>query len=221
MDDPVLDERRHREALRGLARINAWSGSERSLWSALRPLAHTAHAPLRVLDVATGSGDVPLALWSRARRAGMPLTVHGCDVSPRAVACATARAAANGAPLHFFVRDALAGPLPADYDVVTCSLFLHHLDEAQAAGLLLRMTQAALRMVILQDLVRSQWSYWLALVGTRLLSGSEVVHFDGPRSVESAFTVAEIAALAHRMGLDDVVLSSHWPCRFVLVWKRT
>jgi SAM-dependent methyltransferase len=220
MDDPVLDERRHRAALRGLARINAWSGSDRILWSALLPLVQVAGAPLRVLDVATGSGDVPLALWRRARRAGASMTVHGCDVSPRAVECATERAKSQEAPLHFFVCDAVADALPGNYDVLTCSLFLHHLEESQAEGLLVRMTRAARRMVIIQDLVRCRGGYWLARCGTRLLSASDVVHCDGPRSVESAFTLGEVAELARRVGLDRVTLSSHWPFRYRLVWRR-
>src|SRR5918912_1375115 len=74
MDQPGLDPRRHAHALRGLARINFWSGSAGILWPDLAALAReTAPRPLRVLDVATGGGDVPIRLWRRARRAGLDL----------------------------------------------------------------------------------------------------------------------------------------------------
>src|SRR5438093_515405 len=87
-------------------------------------------------------------------------------------------------------RDALWGlrePLPSEYDAVVSSLFLHHLTEEQAIELLRRMGTAG-QMVLVNDLVRSRTGYLLAWMGTRLLSRSEVVHFDGPRSVEGAFT---------------------------------
>src|SRR5262245_61758946 len=66
MDRPDLDEGRHREALRGLERINRWSGSARILWHPLARLAaEIPGRPCRVLDVATGGGDVLRALWRR------------------------------------------------------------------------------------------------------------------------------------------------------------
>ena len=48
---------------------------------------------LRVLDVATGGGDVPIHLWSKARRAGLDLRIAGCDRNPSAVEFACRRAA--------------------------------------------------------------------------------------------------------------------------------
>ena len=85
MDDPALEPRRHAEALRGLARINRWSGSVRILWGPLRMLARRRGGrTLRVLDLATGAGDLPIGLWRRAQRAGLPLELAACDASPRA-----------------------------------------------------------------------------------------------------------------------------------------
>src|SRR5262249_52402604 len=152
-------------------------------------------ASLRLLDVATGAGDVPVRLWKRARRAGYGWQVSGCDLSPVAVAYARGRAASAGADVHFFVHDVLGNePLPPA-DAVTCSLFLHHLDEAQAVALLRRLAEAA-PLVLVNDLERSLGGLALAHVATRLLTTSEVVHADGPRSVEGAFTAAEARALA-------------------------
>jgi predicted nicotinamide N-methyase len=221
MDQPGLDPRRHRQALRGLGRINFWSGSAGILWRPLAALARAAAPrPLRVLDLATGGGDVPIRLWRKARRAGVPLEVAGCDVSPVAVVYAAEQARARGADVHFFVADALTGELPAGYDVLTCSLFLHHLEEARAVALLRRMADAAGRLVLVNDLVRSRAGLLLARVGTRLLSLSPVVHVDGPRSVEGAFTVGEASALAERAGLHGATVEKCWPCRFLLSWRR-
>src|SRR5262245_8000689 len=88
MDQPGLEARHHLEALRGLERINLLSGSAGILWPSIRALYLESPRALRLLDVATGAGDVALRLWRRARRAGLPLEVEGCDLSPRAVAFA-------------------------------------------------------------------------------------------------------------------------------------
>src|SRR5207237_7259825 len=81
MDQPDLRPARHVGALCGLARINFWSGSAGILWPPLAELARRLGRPIRVLDVATGAGDVPLRLWRRSRRAGLDFRIDGCDVS--------------------------------------------------------------------------------------------------------------------------------------------
>jgi len=221
MDQPGLDRVRHVHALRGLERINRWSGSSRILWPPLRDLAReSGRVPLRVLDVASGGGDIPVGLWRKARRAGLPLVIEGCDLSPLAVEYAGQRALAHGADVRFFQFDAVGGPLPDGYDVVVCSLFLHHLDDGQACDLLRHMAGAASRMVLVNDLHRTWPGLVLAYVGTRVLSGSDIVHSDGTRSVEAAFNVHEVRRLARQAGLEGATVAWRWPCRFLLTWRR-
>ena len=232
MDQPGLDPADHDRALGGLARINFFSGSAGIVYPSLLALSRELGGrPLRVLDLATGAGDVPVRLWHRARRAGQNWAIEGWDVSPAAVEHARRRAAEAGASVNFFVRDALQGPPPSGYDAVTCSLFLHHLDEDTARDLLRRMaglpatdgTGAAeepARLVLVNDLLRSLVGLALAHLGTRLLSRSHVVRVDGPRSVEGAFTVAEARALAEQAGLHGATVGRRWPCRFLLAWRK-
>lgn len=215
MDRPELDPRLHRAALRGLARVNAVSGTVRRLWAALR--APGRPRAKRVLDLACGGGDVAVGLARRAARAGARLEVHGCDVSPTALDRARQLAARHGVTVRFFRADALA-PLPEGYDTLYCSLFLHHLDDDAAVRLLAGMGRVA-RSVLISDLVRSPIGYLLAYVGCRLLSGSPIVRSDGPVSVAAAFTPAEALALAGRAGLDGARLTTHWPQRFLLEWQ--
>jgi 2-polyprenyl-3-methyl-5-hydroxy-6-metoxy-1,4-benzoquinol methylase len=220
MDQPGLDRDRHFQALRGLERINFWSRSAAIVWPPLAEAARRSSRQLRVLDVATGAGDLPICLWHWARRAGIALHFDGCDLSPDAVAYARQRAATQGAGVSFFTCDALGPSLPGGYDIVLSSLFLHHLEEEQAVQLLRRLAEAAKRMVLVNDLVRSGAGLLLAYVGTRMLSRSLIVHTDGPRSVEGAFTPPEARALARRAGLVGATVEPRWPFRFLLRWDR-
>jgi 2-polyprenyl-3-methyl-5-hydroxy-6-metoxy-1,4-benzoquinol methylase len=219
MDLPDLDMERHVRALRGLERINRWSGSARLLWGPIRAQNHSVQ-PRRLLDVATGGGDIPIQLWHKARRAGLKLEIAGCDRSPQAIEYARQRAAGSRADVHFFEWDVLQNGVPGRYDIVASSLFLHHLEESQAVALLKAMAGAARRLLLINDLVRSWAGYALAYLGTRVLSASDVVHSDGPRSVEGAFTVEELVALAQRAGLGQVRVTRRWPCRMLLEWER-
>jgi 2-polyprenyl-3-methyl-5-hydroxy-6-metoxy-1,4-benzoquinol methylase len=221
MDDPSLDAAEHRRALEGLARINRWSGSAGVLWPVVETVSQRKGGnPIKVLDVATGAGDVPLELWRRAKNAQLPIEFSGCDVSPTAIDHAVSRAAGEGADLEFFLHDAVRDPLPERYDLVVCSLFLHHLSEPEAVSLLQHLRDAS-DAVAVNDLARSRMNYALVWFATRLLSRSPVVHFDGPASVQSAFTPTEANALAGEAGLVGAEVASRWPCRFLMTWSRS
>jgi 2-polyprenyl-3-methyl-5-hydroxy-6-metoxy-1,4-benzoquinol methylase len=220
MDDPSLDAAEHRRALRALSRLNRASRAGAILWKEVRALAAVpGHPPLRLLDVATGSGDVPVELACRARRAGVPLAVAGVDVSPRAVEEARARAGREKVDADFRVLDALAEPLPGEFDIVTCSLFMHHLERGAAIGLLYKMRCAATRLVLVSDLRRCRSSYALAWAGGRL-AGSRVAKVDALLSVRAAWTMDEFAGMAAEAGLEGATIARRWPARFLLVWKR-
>jgi 2-polyprenyl-3-methyl-5-hydroxy-6-metoxy-1,4-benzoquinol methylase len=221
MDDPGLDPQRHREALRGLEHINRASAPARSFRKALLTLAQERPGTaVRVLDVATGAGDTPIRLAQWARRTGVALHLAGCDRSRVAVDYARSRAAEAGVTVTFAVRDVLADGLPGGHDALTCSLFLHHLAEAQAVWLLRNMSRATRRLVLVNDLSRGPLGYLAAEVGSRLLSRSEVVHADGPASVRAGFTPREARELAAAAGLSGASVRRCWPFRWLLTWRR-
>ncbi len=222
MDDPALEPRAHDDALRGLERIHRFSRPDVAIWPRIARLYDelgNPDQPLRVLDVACGGGVLALELVGRAAREGRRIDVEGCDKSPRAVEFAARRARETGRQARFFACDALADPFPGLYDVVTCSLFLHHLDAADAEKLLGRMAAAAKRLVLVDDLIRNRAGYLLAWLGCRALSRSPVVHSDGAASVAAAYNVDEAIALARCAGLDGATVARHWPCRFLLSWS--
>jgi 2-polyprenyl-3-methyl-5-hydroxy-6-metoxy-1,4-benzoquinol methylase len=222
MDDPGLDPAEHRAALAALTRINRLSLSADVLWPPIAKLARRfPRDTIRVLDLATGSGDLPIGLWKKARRAGLTnLAFHGCDISPIAVQAATENAGRAGVEIGFFRHDVLTDRPAGRYDVVTCSLFLHHLSADEAVMMLRTMKDWAARLVLVNDLERSRLGFAMAWVGCRLLTRSRVVRFDGPASVRSAFTPREALALAERAGLSGATVGRRWPCRFLLRWSR-
>ncbi len=226
MDQPGLDEHAHRTALIALQRVNGISGIGRVLWRAIqRVVVARDLEKVRLLDLACGGGDLAIWLARQGQRSMTEFSVHGCDISPIAVAHAKEQALYDGVGnVHFFARDALNGAfddcLGESYDIVMCSLFLHHLAEQQVVRLLRKMAGAARYAVIVDDLRRTRFGYCLAWAGCRLLTRSPIVHVDGPLSVESAFTVDEVHAHAKNAGLGNVVITTHWPQRFLMTWRR-
>lgn len=221
MDDPNIDQALHRQALVGLRRVNWISRTAATVWQPIQRLAQQTNGePLRVLDIACGGGDVSISLAKRAAKSGLPIEVSGCDLSSTALDFARSEADRSAVAVNFFQADVIAAPLPSGYDIVTCSLFLHHLSDDSVVPVLQSMKQAARRMVIVSDLVRSRWGYAMCWCGVRLLTRCRVCHVDGPLSVRAAFTVRELQTLADRAELADATITKRWPQRMLLTWCR-
>lgn len=222
MDDPAIDPADHQAALKGLRRVNRWSRSAAILWPAIRDLARSSDQPIRVLDLACGGGDVTREIARRTRKANLPVEIHGCDAHPFAVQCSrVGEPPADRSSVSFFQLDVLKEALPTDYDVLMCSLFLHHLTDADALQFLIRMRQAARQLVLVNDLCRTRLGYMLAWAGCRLLTRSRIVHHDGPLSVRAAFTTYEIEKLISEAGMMGSQITLHWPQRFLLSWMKS
>jgi 2-polyprenyl-3-methyl-5-hydroxy-6-metoxy-1,4-benzoquinol methylase len=220
MDAPDLEPERYLGSLRGLSRVNAVTGSAKILWPEILAAARaTSGKPLRVLDVACGGGDVPIALLRRLRAQGLSVVIDGCDVSPIAVQQAKDRAKSLGVSASFFQLNVFEDALPDDYDIVMSSLFLHHLSGDEARDFLANAAAAARRSVLIHDLVRCRAGLWLAQIGVRLLFCNDVCVHDGPRSVKGAFTIQEIQMLAVDAGLDACRIEARFPYRFLLQWS--
>jgi 2-polyprenyl-3-methyl-5-hydroxy-6-metoxy-1,4-benzoquinol methylase len=217
MDQSGLDTNMHRGALTGLRRLNRASGVCRQICRVLTGYCQSSGlSRLRVLDIASGGGDVPFELWKLAKKKGIELSILGLDVSANACQFATERCRAAAGSIVFEQCDVVRDPIPNGFDVVTCSLFLHHLTFDDAANVLKKMADAG-RLLLANDLNRSAAGYVLAQLACRILTGSPVVKFDGPQSVANAFTVSEMRELCAAAGLADAKVFKSWPCRMMVV----
>ena len=223
MDQPGLDPKEHAKALMGLRRINTISRCSAGLFRPIEALAITQPAkPLRVLELACGGGDTAIDLALMAKRKGLALDIHACDLNPEAVAIAQTNAVRRQAALTVFTADALAKPTDHNsFDVVYCTLFAHHLDELDVVRLLEVMALRSRKLVLVDDLIRSRLGFALAWIGTRLLSRSWVVHTDGPLSVRAALQPDEMKSIAMQAGLNDAQIKRSWPERYLLSWAHS
>lgn len=232
MDDPALDREEHLHALRGLARINRLSGAAGRMWRDIRPYVverHTSGVDAQMLDVATGSGDVPLAVASLAAREGIALRATLCDMSQTALHQAAESAQCRGLDaVQTHVADVVGSGLPFrdnTFAVVTCSLFLHHLTEAECVRVLREMARVTAPggLVVVSDLRRSPLGLAAAWLVGRLLTRSRVVRVDAVRSVRAAYTTHEMQSMARDAGLgsgETPCVSRSWPWRMRLRWSK-
>jgi ubiquinone/menaquinone biosynthesis C-methylase UbiE len=222
MDEPGVDRRELAVSLDDLRRVNRWLGGTRVLLHHLGRLAARSGAvELTVLDVATGSGDIPLAVARWARGRGLRVRVVATDAHAGTLALAREHAGRDP-DVRVEHADALALPYAdGEFDFALCSTALHHFDDDGAVRVLRELWRVARRGVVVNDLRRSR----PALLGARLLAATvwrrhPVTRHDGPLSVRRSFTPGELLELGRRAGMAEARVYTHLPFRLALVAER-
>ncbi len=217
LDADEIDPAALRRNLRDIRRINAILG-----WTAfaVRTVARhvRAHCPggFTLLDVASGSADIPLALARWAARAGVPARIVASDLSPAIVRIATDQATAMPS-VTVAQHDALHLPYAdGSFDITLCTLALHHFDPDHAVALLRELARVG-RRVFVFDAERHPLAYLGVIPLTRLIPMDAMTRHDAPASVRRAYTAPELRALARRAGLADAVVRVGFPFRLALL----
>ena len=206
LDGPLDDPAALRGNLRDLRRINRWLGGASLSADAIDALA--AHRErLSVLDVGTGGADIPMGLLAQAEGRGRRLSLVGLESRPEVLSAAVmawpAVAATPGLELH--IGDGRSLPYADEsFDVVHCSLLIHHLSADEAVVLLREMARVARLGVVVNDLDRTRLGWVGAWLIGHLLTRNRYTRSDAPLSVLRSYRASETKALLRGAGLTPV-----------------
>jgi len=219
MDEDAADERSLRASLRFIARVNALFGYTRATLAHLDRFSRSWRSGETVwmLDLATGSADIPRAILRWADRRGHDVRIVAVDRHPL-----TIRVAAEGPPdprLQLLQADVFALPFPpASFDYVLTNMFLHHLDDDEIVRVLRTMDRLASRGLIAADILRHRRAYlWIKLFTT---FSARMVRHDATASVAQALTRDEVLALRARASIDYAAYHRHFAHRFTLAGEK-
>lgn len=206
------------ENLTDLRRINKLLGSSRVMVDALSGLSRDSGSNrMSLLDVGTGSADIPgeTAAWCNAN--GVTPDIVGLDISERNLRVSRERLIIR--PEISLVRaDALNLPFgELTFDFVSASSFLHHFSEVDVVRLLAEFARVARRAVIVIDLVRHLVPYYFTRVAGPFFTSSFLTRHDGPVSVLRGFTPDEMRELALLAGLTEFRIRRVFPFRLVMM----
>ena len=173
---------------------------------------------LRVADLATGSGDIPRLIVDFARSVHAEVKVDAIDGQPATLEIATKLS--RGYPEIAFHEGNILQWQGGPYDIVFCSLVLHHFSEADAARVLQRCRELSRRLVLVSDLRRG----WLASAGvywlTALIFRNTITRYDGRLSAARAFSFGEMSEWpAGPAGIDSGTPDSNLRAR-PSGWRR-
>lgn len=224
MDDPAVSRADLALSLRYIRAVNRRLGGISALlshlkaWSRDWPAVDSARPtgrPITLLDIATGSADLPIAavLWGRGL--GFDLRVTAIDLHPTTLELAAEHireqdclhpAEGSQPPLSEAITLHRHSALrlmdhfkPDSFDYVHAGLFLHHLPEIEVLTVLRIMDRLSRAGLVWNDLVRSRVGF--ATINLMTLGLPRIIRHDATVSVRAGFTRAEALDLATRAGI--------------------
>lgn len=211
--DGEVDAATAEASLADIERVHRLLGGRPVLRRHLLPILLAVPSPRPVLlDLGSGSGHVGRHLEAELARRGRTLVTVDLDRQ-----LLHARLSAKGRSL---AADALRLPLAdRSVDVVSSTLFLHHLDAPGVAALLRESERVARHAVAALDLTRHRVPLAVNALLARFVYRSPVTELDGRASVLQAFTVPELRAVAAR-ALPGALVKPAGPFVQGLLWKR-
>jgi len=214
------------KVLEVIGRVNRWFGGVTTTQKMVERVAEaTGKKHFSVLEVAAGLGEVPDLVRKNLARSGIALDVTLLDMArshlPGGEFAGRTRAGTNDA----VVADALAVPFgEGAFDLVSCSLFAHHLSPQQVLQFVKESLRVSRCAVLINDLVRHPLHLALAFAGFPLMR-NRVAWLDGLTSVRRAYVPSEIRNLLtegySREMAPRVEISRHYLFRMgIIVWKN-
>ena len=198
-DQPVSAELER--DLKRIRQLNRWFGSYRLVLGFVRDWIKPADK-LRIVDLATGSGDIPRLIVDYARKISATVEMDALDRQPATLEIAR-RLSADYPEISYREANVLEwNPIEA-YDITICTLALHHFSDEDAVRLLGRCRQLSKRFVLVSDLRRSFSLVAGVYVLTALIFREPMTRYDARLSARRAFSFFETRDLAVRAGWQD------------------
>jgi len=245
MDLPGQPKELLEEDLANLRVFNRYLGGHRSVMRGLARLVREQRlVGFTLLDVGTGSGDIPARITDWARRRGIKTSIVALEPEPVTAGVAAtltnppfisllqrlpstvipAKAGIQGREEGDFgssgitvVRgDGYAPPFrPASFDFVLASQLLHHFPEDKIVTLLRTWSKLARRAIIISDLVRHPVAYYGIRLITKAFTRNVMTLTDAPLSVRRAFTITEWRELFRRADIGPFQIFPVFPFRIM------
>ena len=198
MDRPQPVSAELERDLENIRELNRWFGSY-ALISMFLSRWIKPGARLRIVDLATGSADIPRLVAECGRKISAQLRIDAVDRQSATLEIAK-KLSVQYSEINFFEGNILEWEAHEPYDLVLCTLALHHFSDEDAVRVLERCRKLSRKFVLVSDLRRGS----LARLGVHLLTATmfrePMTKYDARLSAARAFSFSEMNQLARRAG---------------------
>jgi len=216
MDDFTMEGVLFRDTLDKLEIINRFLGGNSVTINGLKNLLknQSKNKTITIVDLGCGNGDILRDVAKFGRKNNYSFNLIGIDANLAATEYAK-ELSKEYSELSFKTIDILSEDFKKQsYDVVLCTLFLHHFKNEELISFLKTTTDKATIGVVVNDLHRHKLAYYLfKLIG--FFIKNKMVRQDGLTSVLRAFKREDLENIAKEI---KVHFSIQWKWAFRYLW---
>lgn len=216
MDDFNMQGEELTKSLDEIALVNRLLGGNKVTLSGVATLLQgiSPDRKIRIADIGCGNGDMLRELSAFGKKHRYNLELLGIDANSSTISHAKSLSQ-NYPDISYECMDILDdGFCRIDYDIVVCTLTLHHFKSAEVFRLMKRFQEKAVIGIVINDLQRSALAYRLFQLFCRIFRLGKVSREDGLTSILRGFKRKEILELSEKLNIVHYTLRWKWAFRY-------
>jgi 2-polyprenyl-3-methyl-5-hydroxy-6-metoxy-1,4-benzoquinol methylase len=216
MDDFSLQGKELRDALDKIASINRLLGGNKLTLHGIKKLLKIAHTeqPIVIADIGCGNGDMLRMLAQYGQKNKLNFKLIGIDANAYTINYAATLS--NEFPnIEYKCVDIFNSDFKVlQYDIVLCTLTLHHFSNEQIVDIMTIFNNNAKIGVIVNDLHRSKLAYRLFEKVCVVFNLNKMSREDGLISILRGFRKKELEDFSEKLNLKNYTINWKWAFRY-------
>lgn len=216
MDDFELQGKELDQTLQDLDKVNRWLGGNKITLKGIKKiLAETSsEEPVQIADIGCGNGTMLRQIAAYGRKNNIDLELTGIDANPHAIKIAE-RMAKDYSEISFEALNIFSREFAEKkYDIVLCTLTLHHFEDEQIKQLLRQFVEMARLGVVINDLQRSRLAYYLFQAFCAVFIRNDIARDDGLTSILRGFRKKDLENFAGDLKVRTQKIRWKWAFRY-------
>ena len=222
MDDFALEGETLRDALDKIAKINRLLGGNRLTLQGVQQLLKgvAKDKAITIVDIGCGNGDMLRALAEYGKQEQYCFNLIGIDANSFTISHAKTLSAAY-ANISYQCEDIFEAEFKTlQYDIVLCTLTLHHFKDEEILSLVKVFYQNASIGIVINDLQRSAMAYRLFQALCFVFQLNEMSREDGLVSILRGFKKAELEQYSKTLQLKKYTIQWKWAFRYQWIIQK-
>lgn len=172
-----------------------------------------------IVDLGCGDGTMLREIVRYGRKRNIKIRAIGIDLNKEALQLAE-NASRYFEELEFLHRDILQlNATDLHCDIVINTLCMHHIPEQQLPEFLKKFIALGTMGIVINDLQRSAWAYYLFKVFSSIFLKTKTAKIDGLISISKGFVKSDLLNYAKNLPSVDHFIKWKWAFRYVWVMQ--
>lgn len=223
MDDFSLQGEELQEALDKIARINQLLGGNKLTLHSIKKLLKNSntHDTIVIADIGCGNGDMLRMLAKFGQKNKLNFKLIGIDANEFTINYAKTLSS-EYSNIEYLCVDIFTEDFSnLKYDIVLCTLTLHHFTNEQILNIITTFNNNANVGIIINDLHRSKLAYRLFKIIGVIFNLNKMSREDGLVSILRGFKKEELVEFSKKTNLKNYTINWKWAFRYQWLIAKT